>query len=63
MTAKEKHDQFMYKAGKATGQLIQMTEALPHKGDKCSESQKVCIMQAIHALESAILGLEPEDME
>jgi len=35
---------------------------LPYKGDKCSDSQKMCLIQALNELEYNINGLEKEDL-
>lgn len=35
---------------------------LPYKGDKCSNSQKICLIQALNKLEHNINGLEKEDL-
>jgi hypothetical protein len=35
---------------------------LPYKGDKCSDSQKICLIQALYELEHNINGLEKEDL-
>ena len=37
-------------------------ETMPHKGDACHESQKVCIMVAISDVYSNINGISEDDL-
>ncbi|ADC73127.1 hypothetical protein TK90_2640 (plasmid) [Thioalkalivibrio sp. K90mix] len=34
---------------------------MPHHGDKCEDSQKQCLLQALSQLEQTVNGLEPKD--
>ena len=38
-----------------------LIDTLPDKGDKCSDSQKLCLVQALHELDYVVNGLQEED--
>ena len=38
-------------------------EKLPNKGLKCSDSQKMCLMNNLHALWNVFNGIEEEDLK
>jgi len=53
---------FKAKARKLTGRLDDLIECLPNKGNKCSDSQKICLKQALKEFEATINGTMPEDL-
>lgn len=44
-------------------QIEVAVELMPYKGDKCENSQKVCLQQAINELEHNINGVSDKDLE
>lgn len=44
-------------------EMKSLTDQLPHKGDKCEDSQKMCLLQAIFEVSVCLNGLEPSDLE
>ena len=44
-------------------QIEDLIELMPHKGDKCSDSQKLCLTQAINEFEHSINGITTEQEE
>ena len=43
-------------------QIEVAVDLMPYKGDKCEDSQKVCLQQAINELEANINGITDEDL-
>ena len=43
-------------------QLQNLINQMPYKGDTCSESQKLCLQQALNELEHNVNGVEEEDL-
>lgn len=41
----------------------ELIDAMPHKGDTCSTSQKMCLQQALNELEYAVNGTEQSDLK
>ncbi len=38
-----------------------LTNRLPYKGDKCEDSQKICLISAIHEVYASLSGLDVID--
>ena len=36
-------------------------QAMPDKGDKCEDSQKICLLNALSEFEHCVVGTEKED--
>jgi len=36
---------------------------MPHKGDKCSDSQRICLQQAINEFSYTVNGIEKSDLK
>jgi len=53
--------EFVEKAANLTSQLEDLVDTLPYRGDVCSESQKVCLNQAVFEVYNNISGLNDED--
>ena len=52
---------FVSTANTLVNKLEEHFEKLPDKGDKCCDSQKICLLNALYDVEKNINGLEPED--
>jgi|SanBayMetagenome_1026888.scaffolds.fasta_scaffold00620_8 hypothetical protein len=46
---------------KLLDEMKSLTDQLPYKGDKCKDSQKMCLLQAIFEVSVCLNGLEPSD--
>ncbi|WP_285905120.1 hypothetical protein [Pseudodesulfovibrio pelocollis] len=49
--------------GSIDGMLALVNGLMPDKGDKCEDSQKVCILNALHNLGAAVNGLCAKDFQ
>jgi hypothetical protein len=43
-------------------QIETAVELMPYKGDKCEDSQRICLIQAINELEHTINGISDKDL-
>ena len=57
----KKFQAFKTEAGKVVYKMENLINTMPHKGDKCADSQKVCLTVALKNLESFINGTGTED--
>ena len=60
---RKKQAYFIRKATELAERLDWFFQELPYRGDKCSDSQKVCLMLALKNLKSVINGTELEDFK
>lgn len=58
-----KHEVFVDRAGRLIDDLHELIKQMPYKGDKCWQSQKMCLSNALSAFEHNINGTTPEDFE
>lgn len=56
---------FLFKAKAETtmGKVRRLVDKMPYKGDKCQDSQRMCLILAINNLEYQINGVKPSDFE
>ena len=48
---------------KKVDEIEAIIEKMPYKGDRCYESQKVCLTQTTYELKSNINGIEQSDLK
>lgn len=56
-----KMEEYKNRMEKLLDEMKSLTDQLPHKGYKCEDSQRICLLQAIKKVSVCLNGLEPSD--
>ena len=59
----KKAETFQRRATSLIAQIEALIEKMPDKGNSSSESQKVCLSQALNQFEHTVNGVEASDFE
>lgn len=54
--------EFKEQAENLLGQLEELIQQLPQKGNTCNECQRTCLQQAVNEVYYAVNGTEEEDL-
>ncbi len=54
---------FVEKVFSAIQEIQNNINEMPYRGDKCKDSQKLCLQLALNELEHNVTGLEDEDFK
>lgn len=58
-----KAEKFKIKANALIYKLELLIDKMPYQGDSCTESQKVCLKQALREVEFNVTGVEDDDFK
>lgn len=58
-----KAEKFKIRVEKLIDKIEDLIEKIPYHGDSCSESQKVCLKQALNEFSYTVNGVEESDFK